>query len=128
MANGQFKPAGQLQVGDRIWTVPGGPSQHTEPGEYEVTDVKRSEESERACLMLDGGARPVYSPRHLVMTPAGWRSVGNLLGGDTVLTVEGERRVLAVVPADPGPVVRITTSASTYITEGGVLNHNLKAQ
>jgi hypothetical protein len=60
------------------------------------------------------------------MTPRGWAQAQNLEAGDAVLglragIVKGVEKLLE------GPVVKITTSGKTYISDG-ILSHNLKAQ
>jgi hypothetical protein len=124
LADGSHRPAGLLRSGDRIWTVP----QDGAPGEREVEAAEVVHGSDRLLLSLGDGARLVYSPRHLVMTPGGWTSAQNLRAGDRMLTLCGDRRVASVLAVAAGPVVRITTSGKTYVTEGGVLNHNMKPQ
>ncbi len=123
LADGTYRPAGLLRVGDRVWTV----GEDEGPGQYQVTAVEVYRESERLALTLDDGTRLVYSPRHPVMTPSGWRAVKNLRPGERVLGIHGERRVASVLPVAAGPVVKLSTSGRTYVTEGGALNHNLKA-
>ncbi len=123
LADGTYRPAGLLQVGDRVWSI----GEDDGPGVYEVTQLELCRESERLALGLDDGTRLVYSPRHPVMTPSGWCAVKHLRAGDRVMTIHGERRVASVLPVAAGPVVRIATSGHTYVTEAGLLNHNLKA-
>ncbi len=122
LADGTYRPAGLLQIGDAIWSV----GEDDGPGTYAVTAVKVLARSARAAISLDDGTRVIYSPRHLIMTPSGWRAVGGLRAGERVLTVRGPRHVTSVLSAADGPVVRIATSCRTYVTEGGILNHNLK--
>ncbi len=122
LADGTYCAAGLLRVGDRVWTV----GEDDGPGEHQITAAQLVSGAERLVLALDDDARLVYSPRHLVMTPSGWCSVKNLRHGDRILAVHGARRVASVLPVAAGPVVRISTTGRTYVTEGGVLNHNLK--
>jgi hypothetical protein len=89
LADGSHRPAGLLRSGDRIWTVP----QDGAPGEREVEAAEVVHGSDRLLLSLGDGARLVYSPRHLVMTPGGWTSAQNLRAGDRMLTLCGDRRV-----------------------------------
>lgn len=121
LANGTYRPAGLLQPGDRIWTIP----EDGWPGEYEVLAATVVPGSERLTINL-GTTRLVYSPNHPVMTPNGWVAVKNLRHGDKVLTLTGSEEVGEVLPVSRGPVVRISTSGKTYITDGGTLNHNMK--
>jgi hypothetical protein len=121
LADGREILAGDLRVGDRVWTVPehGG-----DPGAFHVEAVS-VHASERLRTILTDGRALVTSPRHRLRVPDGWRAVQTF---DPGVAIEGllPGVVKLVEVAEPGPVVKITVGgAHTYVT-AGLLSHNVK--
>lgn len=124
MADQSTKPAGEIAVGDRVWT------QHETTmawGAYEVSHVSRSTEK-TWFLPLNNGASVQASTGHRLRRANGeWIEIQNVAAG-TALASGNVPLVTTNDAIENGyrEVIKITVAdAHTYLT-AGVVSHNVK--
>ena len=114
-------PAGELEVGDLVWTRPEGSEEFDA---YPVSAVSKERNTAVRVEFTDGRAIEV-SRRHRVWCGGGWRESGDLVPGDAV---DGEIPGVVewVGAAGKIDVVRITVADAHTYQLLGLLSHNLK--
>jgi hypothetical protein len=122
-ANGYTRPAGQLVVGNRVWT------RHETTGEfnnYAITAVEIVEQP-RVQIQFDDGTDMIVSDTHkFLMQDLEWRQVFQLSAGNIIKGSVVDKTIAGMEPIGVGPVVKITVDrAHTYIA-GGLISHNTK--
>jgi hypothetical protein len=121
LADGIQKPAGDIVVGDKVWTQPeiGG-----NYGTFTVTAVEPDINIVWELVLADG-RRLTFSGNHRFMTSDGWTELWTLTTG-TMLYGTQPGEVLSISEIGVLPVVKITVGeAHTYETSG-LLSHNIK--
>jgi hypothetical protein len=120
------KPAGDIKVGDFVWTwreLSDGLTQ--DGGTFNRVSAVSNETNVASRLTLVDGRILEMSSNHRVFSDGGWVEVQNLIPG---ARIDGDRPgvVASVQSVGEIPVVRITVeTASTYQTNG-LLSHNAK--
>jgi len=114
-------PAGELIVGDMVWT------RHEITGVYDsypVTFVGIIEQP-RVRIQFDDGIDMIVSDTHkFLMSDLSWKQVFQLASGDIVTGVECNKTVANIESIGIGPVVKITVEqAHTYVA-AGLISHN----
>ena len=122
LADNSQKPAGEIEVGDMVYTAH---EDTKEWGEYEVT---HKEISTDAVVKVNFDIKSITcSPSHKLFSANRdeWLEVDKLEKGDEVLTDTGEKaRWVSTEPKGSGDVVVLTVEdAHTYVCEG-LLSHN----
>ena len=122
-ASGYTRPAGQLVVGNCVWT------QHETTGafgNYPITAIEIIEQP-RVQIWFDDGTDMIVSDTHkFLMQDLTWRQVFQLSVGDTIKGLVIDKSVVSTESIGFGPVVKITVDqAHTYIA-GGLISHNVK--
>jgi hypothetical protein len=117
LIGGKTKPAGEIKVGDILYT------QHEESlewGEYPVSYASIVSGSERLKLTFDH-TDLICSPSHkFYVTGKGWTVVTDMKVGDIV----SEHKLISVSDYEAGDVVKLTVKdAHTYIS-ANMLSHN----
>jgi hypothetical protein len=121
--SGYTRPAGQLVVGNRVWT------RHETTGvfgSYPITAVEIVEQ-QRVKILFDDGTNMIVSDTHkFLMQDLEWRQVFQLSVGDTVKGLLVDKTVVDMESIGVGPVVKITVDrAHTYVASG-LISHNVK--
>jgi hypothetical protein len=117
------RPAGQLAVGDLVWTRPATGGAY---GWFPVVGISHEQNDGQRVLMKDGRVLEV-SQRHRFAVGHKWMQARHLVEG---MTVRGERPgvVARTERLKTIDVVRITIeTAATYQTDG-LLSHNAKRE
>lgn len=118
---GLYVPAGQIKVGDYVWT------QHETTGAwgaYRVSAVSL-ESNLRAKLKLTDGRELTLAANHRLRIPGGWRALNRIQPGTMIAGAE-PGFVASTRPVDAGPVVRLSIEdAKTYV-HSGIVGHNAK--
>jgi len=121
MADRSTKPAGDIRVGDFVYTA------HEKTMSWGVHEVTRAETVESSVVKLFFTNNEITcSPNHKIYRGdiQDWVEVKDLEYGDRVVTQEGTIEFLSRIPQDRGKVVILTIKdAHTYIC-GGILSHN----
>jgi hypothetical protein len=120
-ASGYTQPAGQLVVGNRVWT------QHETTGafgNYPITAVEIIKQP-RMQIRFDDGTDMIVSDTHkFLMQNLEWQQVFQLSIGDTIKGPVIDKSVVGMESIGVGPVVKITVDrAHTYVA-GGLISHN----
>ena len=117
LTNGNTKQAGDLEVGDVVYT------QHEDTlawGEHPVTSVEIVPDQERLKLTFDHTEFTCSFSHKFHVDGSGWTEVKDMSAGDSVSGHE----LLGIEEAESGDVVKIQVEdAHTYISEG-MLSHN----
>lgn len=122
LPEGLQKPAGDVAVGDILWTIHPGTGTI---GGWPVLEVS-TDESDRWDVALEGMAEPLtFAPTHPLRTETGWCHVQDLQP-DTLILGETPRRVVSVAYRDRGPVVKITVDRAHSYQTSGILSSNIK--
>jgi len=119
--DGKTKPAGNLQVGDKVFTA------HEHTGEFGLYDVEYVEikQEQRTKVTFDDGFEFIGSLTHKFKVNENWVEVQDLKVGDDV---QGHSVVSIEDDEAAGDIVVITvTDAHTYIV-GELLSHNKSVQ
>jgi len=123
-ASGYTQPAGQLVVGNRVWT------QHETTGEfgnYSITAVEIIKQPRVQIFFNDGTDMIVSDTHKFLMQDSTWRQVFQLSVGDTIKGLVIDKSIVGMESIGVGPVVKITVNpAHTYIA-GGLISHNTKS-
>ena len=114
--SGEHKPAGELVVGDKVYTA------HEETGEYGLYDVEyvKVKQEQRLKVTFEDGFEFIGSKTHKFKVGDNWietsqLNVGNSVQGNKIVNIEKD-----II----GDVVVITvTDAHTYVV-GELLSHN----
>lgn len=124
MANGSWRPASELRVGDALLTRPEGSSLYAVAV---ISHISAHEPRERWAIVTEDGRPLLFTPNHRLLRPDGsFTRIRDLRPGDH-LDGSIPARVAQVGPLDEGPVLKITVdSAHTYDT-AGIVSHNVKA-
>ena len=117
-------PAGELIVGDMVWT------RHEISGLYDsypVTAVEIVQQS-RVSIQFDDGTDMIVSDTHkFLMCDLTWKQVFQMTPGDAITGIDISKSIVSLKPLGVGPVVKITVDqAHTYIA-GGLISHNVKS-
>jgi Putative phage tail protein len=123
MADGSRRPAGDLVVGDEVWT------RHERTGEWGAFPVTHHSvhAAERVRVLTTDGRALVCSDPHRLAASIGWTGADALPAG---MQIDGMVAgvVAAVERVTRGPVVLMTVGdAHTYVAEG-LLSHNVKGR
>ena len=122
LANGLTKPAGEVEVGDVVYTA------HEDTkvwGKHEVTH-KSIKQDDIVRVEFDS-VTITCSPSHKLFSPTrnDWVAVSDLVAGDEVQTDNGANaKWVSTEPQGTGDIVVLTVAdAHTYVCEG-ILSHN----
>ena len=121
--SGHTRPAGELAVGDTVWT------RHEStgvPGHYIITAVEIDQQP-RIRIRFEDGTDMIVSDTHKFLTwDLAWRQVFQLAVGDTIKGLDVNKTIASMESIGVGPVVKMTVDqAHTYIA-GGLISHNVK--
>jgi len=120
---GRTCPAGELIVGDTVWT------RHETTGvfdNYPVTFVEIIQQP-RVSIRFDDTDMIVSNTHKFLMWDLVWKQVFQLSPGDVIKGLDVNKTVVNIETLEEGPVVKITVEdAHTYIA-GGLISHNIKA-
>lgn len=121
MGDHSFKPAGELQTGDLVYTM------HEVSGEfgvYPVSAVKIEQQTMAVVAFSDSSTLNVSTTHKFFMASGQWRQTFDLIAGEVVKGLETDKIVESITNIGFGDAVRITVEdAHTYIAEG-VISHN----
>ena len=121
--SGHTRLAGELAVGDTVWT------RHEStgvPGNYAITAIEIVQQP-RVRIQFDDGTDMIVSDTHKFLTwDLAWRQVFQLAVGDTIKGLDINKTIASMEAIGIGPVVKMTVDqAHTYIA-GGLISHNVK--
>jgi hypothetical protein len=119
--SGYTRPAGQLIVGNRVWT------RHETTGEFNSYPITFAGiiEQPRVSIQFDDGTAMIVSDTHkFLMWDLVWKQVFQLIPGDVIKGLDVNKTVVGKTELGVGPVVKITVDrAHTYIA-AGLISHN----
>jgi len=124
LADHSTKPAGQIQVGDLLYTI----HEHTlEFGIFPVTAIEIEEQPMVMITFTDGTTLNVSRSHKFLMASGQWQQVFELGQGSIVKGLEVDKTVDTIVARGLAPAVKLTVAdAHTYIADG-LISHNVKA-
>jgi hypothetical protein len=124
LADHSTKPAGQIQVGDLLYTI----HEHTlEFGIFPVTAIEIEEQPMVMITFTDGTTLNVSRSHKFLMASGQWQQVFELGQGSIVKGLEVDKTVDTIVVRGLAPAVKLTVAdAHTYIADG-LISHNVKA-
>lgn len=121
LASGMYKLAGDIVVGDLLHT------QHETTLEWGNYAVEAVEQGTNSCMHLtfSGDVGLTTSVNHRMYTEDGWTEAQHMAIGTKLLP--SGKTLLSAVQVGTQPVTKMTVEeAHTFMSEGGILNHNIK--
>lgn len=124
LADHSTKPAGQIQVGDLLYTM----HEHTrEFGIFPVTAVEIEDQPMVTIVFTDDSTLTVSRTHKFFMASGDWKQVFELGQGDIVKGLVIDKTIQNVTTLGLAPAVKITVAdAHTYIADE-MISHNVKA-
>jgi hypothetical protein len=124
LADHSTKPAGQIQVGDLLYTM----HEHTrEFGIFPVTAVEIEDQPMVTIAFTDNSTLTVSRTHKFFMVSGDWKQVFELGQGDIVKGLVIDKTIQNVTTLGLAPAVKITVAdAHTYIADE-MISHNVKA-
>lgn len=121
LANGKQIPAGDVMVGDKVFTL------HEitfELGEYEVKEKEILYQDRLQITFEDESIIKVSDTHKFLMIDKSWKSSYKLENGDIIKGLDIDKKIISIEKIGIGEVVRFNIiDAHTYISEG-LISHN----
>jgi len=124
MGDMSSKPAGDIQVGDFVYTMH---EKNNEFGKFKVVAVEIENQPMVDIVFTDGTTISVSESHKFLMESGIWQQVYQLGEGSIIKGFEINKTIQSIVKLGISPAVKITVeNAHTYIAEG-LISHNIKA-
>jgi len=118
------KPAGDIQVGDFVYTIH---EKNNEFGKFKVVAVEIENQPMVDIAFTDGTTISVSESHKFLMESGIWQQVYQLGEGSVIKGFEINKTIQSIIKLGLASAVKITVeNAHTYIAEG-LISHNLKA-
>lgn len=120
------KPAGELAVGDVIYTM----HEFTKDwGYYEIAAVSRNNREKALVTFSDGSTLTASTTHKFYVGKNKWQQIFELKAGDYVASYDsGMKQIASIEPLGVGEVVSIeVNTAHTYVANK-LISHNIKAR
>lgn len=118
------KPAGDIQVGDFVYTMH---EKNNEFGKFKVVAVEIENQPMVDIAFTDGTTISVSESHKFLMESGIWQQVYQLDEGSVIKGFEINKTIQSITKLGLAPAVKITVeNAHTYIAEG-LISHNRKA-
>jgi hypothetical protein len=124
------KPAGELKIGDLVYTIH---ESTKEFGRFMITEVQILQQPMLDIVFTDNSTIRVSESHKFLMDSGLWKKVGKIEEGSIIQQsaivkgFETNKTIKSITKVGLGPAVKITVDqAHTYISEG-LISHNLKA-
>jgi subtilisin family serine protease len=117
------KPAGQVQIGDFVYTMH---ETTKEFGKFIVTDVEIEDQPMVNIFFTDDTTLSVSRSHKFLMASGHWQQVFEIGEGSVIKGFEVDKTIKSIVELGLAPAVKLTVKdAHTYISEG-LISHNIK--
>ena len=121
LANGKQIPAGNVKVGDKVYTLH---ETTFELGEYEVKEAEILYQDRLQITFEDDSIIKVSDTHKFLMIDNSWKSSCKLVNGDVIKGLNINKKVISIEKVGIGKVIRFSIiDAHTYISEG-LISHN----
>ena len=126
LADRTTKPAGEIQVGDLLYTMH---ETTKEFGIFAVTDMTIITQPMMNIMFTDGTTLRVSKTHKFLMANGNWKQVFELFEsgqGSVIKGLEIDKTIQTIEHVGEGPAVKLTVEdAHTYISDG-LVSHNIK--
>jgi len=123
MGDMSSKPAGQVQIGDFVYTMH---ETTKEFGKFMVTDVKIEDQPMVNISFTDNTTLSVSRSHKFLMASGNWQQVFEIGEESVIKGFEVDKTIKSIVELGLAPAVKLTVKdAHTYISEG-LISHNVK--
>lgn len=123
LKNGNQIPAGDIKVGDMIYTLH---ETTFEPGEYEVSHAEIVYQDRLQITFDDESIIKVSDSHKFLMIDKSWKNSCKLVEGDIIKGLDIDKKIISIEKIGIGEVVKFEViDAHTYISEG-LISHNNK--
>jgi hypothetical protein len=123
MGDMSSKPAGQVQIGDFVYTMH---ETTKEFGKFMVTDVKIEDQPMVNISFTDNTTLSVSRSHKFLMASGNWQQVFEIGEESVIKGFEVDKTIKSIVELGLAPAVKLTVKdAHTYISEG-LISHNIK--